>query len=86
MRETQIRFTASIIAWILGLSVALVGLQFNLSHFDVGPDSGASFFTINQVSIGLVTLALAPLISKKYTWFGIQLGVALALFVWIYLF
>jgi hypothetical protein len=82
MKEKQIRIIVAIIVGLFGLGCIATGFQYNLSHFDVGPEPGASFFTLNRVDIGLWALALVPLILKKYLWLLIQLALTVAFFIW----
>lgn len=83
MKKMLIQKILAIITIVAGIGLIIYGLQYNLSHFDNYLDHSHSFFQANTVLIGFLVLSLAPLILRKYLWFGIQLALTLGLIFFI---
>jgi uncharacterized phosphosugar-binding protein len=75
----------AVILGILGTTLFVTGLAYNISHFDSYNDRSHTWLQDNQVTIGYLICIISPTIAKKYK---IAIGlaaIAIAFETWVYL-
>jgi len=78
MYTKQVAYTLALLAAVAGLALMLESGTARFAPTD--------FLALHQFEIGAYTLALAPLVLRRYRWLVIQLAITTAYFVWLYLY